>query len=62
MWEAPTWYRCDDCKAKIKKKKSTAKTGIFHRVDTLLEMSEIHLFLEGAPHKSFLLSSNLAKG
>lgn len=33
-------------KIKKKKKKSTAKTGIFHHVEKLLEMSENHLFWE----------------
>lgn len=36
-----------------KKQESTAQTGIFHHVDKLLEMSEIHLFWEGAPHSHF---------
>lgn len=35
------------------KKKGTAKTGIFHHVEKLLETSENHLFWEDAPHSHF---------
>lgn len=45
------WLQSENLKKKIKG--STAKTGIFHRVDKLLEMSEIHLFWEGAAHSHF---------
>lgn len=59
MWEAPAQYCSDDYKANIKNKikknpkPTTAKREIFQCVDELLEVSEIHLFWEGAPCRLF---------